>query len=166
LFLGLLLAFGGLSCARGSAERNPVVGVITPDYFRFRDVVPDDDPSEPGGGWRAVCIQAQVKHGNSGAKTACEFEVGVPLRTKNEGEISLELAQFAAASMANRAAREVMSDAQPGEMLAAPCRRFKAVYKAMLRTKISAAEVSECTTKGIEIVPFGITSDEPEPWKS
>ena len=166
LFLGVLLAFVGLSCARGSADRNPVVGVITPEYFRFRDVVPDDDPSKSSGGWRAVCIQARVEHGNSGAKTACQFEVGVPLRTEEEGEISLELAQFAAASMANRAAREIMSDAQPGEMLAELCRQFKVIYEAMLNAKITGARVGACRTEGIETVPFGITGGEPEPWKS
>ncbi|WP_224367276.1 hypothetical protein [Hyalangium versicolor] len=113
-----------------------------------------------------MCILAQIKHGNSGAKTACEFEVGVPLRTRKEGEISLEVAQFAAASMANRAAREVMADAQPGEMLAVLCKRFKVIYQEMLRAKITGARVRQCEEPGIETVPFGITGEEPAAWKS
>ncbi len=166
LILCLLLAAGGMSCASGASGRNPVTGVITPEYFRFREVVPDNDPSMPSGGWRAVCILAQIKHGDSGAKTACEFEVGVPLRTEKEGKIPLEMAQFAAASMANRAARDVMSDAEPGEMLAVLCKRFKVVYQEMLRAKISGAVVSQCRSAGIETVPFGITSEGTELWKS
>lgn len=75
----------------------------------------------------------------------------------------MEAAQFAAASMANRAARMVLSEAHPGEMFAVLCRRFIATYEPMLRTKISAAKVTACTTEGIETVPFGITSNEPVP---
>jgi hypothetical protein len=31
-----------------------------------------------------VCIHAQLKHGTSGAKTVCKFEVGLPLRTAKQ----------------------------------------------------------------------------------
>lgn len=162
LLLCLMVAYGGLSCTRDGPGRNPVIGVITPEHFRFRVAVSDDDPREPSGGWRAVCIHAQINHGDSGAKTVCKFEVGVPLRTQSEGEISLEEAQFAAASMANRAARTVLSEAHPGEMFAVLCKRFRDAYQPMLRTKIAGALVSECATEGIETIPFGITVD-PEP---
>jgi hypothetical protein len=157
-----LFACGGLSCANGGSGSNPVAGVITPEYFRFRDIVPDDDADAPSGGWRAVCIHAQIKHGDSGAKTVCRFEVGVPLRTQSEGKIPLEEAQFAAASMANRAARSVLSNAHPGEMFAVLCTRFKDAYQPMLRTQIHGALVGDCNTKGVEVVLFGITAD-PEP---
>ncbi|WP_224245636.1 hypothetical protein [Hyalangium gracile] len=141
-----------------------MVGVITPEYFRFRDVVADDDPSLPSGGWRAVCIHAQIKHGDSEARTVCKFEVGVPIRNMKQGEIPLEAARFAAASMANRAARMVLSQAHPGEMFAVLCTQFRGVYEPMLRTQIAGATVGECRTEGVEIVPFGITTaSEPTP---
>ena len=162
--LALGLVCGGMGCARGQPGRNSVVGVITPEYFRFRETVPDDEPQEPGGGWRAVCIHALIKQGDSDAKTVCKFEVGVPLRTRQQGEISLEDAQFAAASMANRAAREVLSQAHPGEMFAVLCTRFKMTYQLMLRAKYAGALVTECDIEGIETVPFGIElSKEPVP---
>jgi transcriptional regulator with GAF, ATPase, and Fis domain len=44
--------------AKGPSGPNLVDGVITPEYFRFRETVPDNDQQEPGGGWRAVCIHA------------------------------------------------------------------------------------------------------------
>jgi hypothetical protein len=157
--LNVLLACGGLSCTSGQPGSNPVAGVITPEHFRFRTVVPDNDRRAPSGGWRAVCIDAQIKHGDSGAKTACKFEVGVPLRTEDRGEIPIEEAQFAAASMANRAARMVLAKAHPGDMMAVLCSQFKAVYAPMLMTKVPGARVGECKTEGIETVSFGITPD-------
>jgi len=153
-----------LSCARGLSGPNPVIGVITPEYFRFRQTVADDDPQQPAGGWRAVCIHAQLKQGTSGAKTVCKFEVGLPLRTEDQGVIPLEDAQFAAAAMANRAVRDVMAHAHPGEVLAVLCKDFKKTYAAMLNAKYPGAKVSECESAGIETVPFGIkVGEEPEP---
>jgi hypothetical protein len=158
--LNLLCTYGGVGCAKGQPGANPVDGVITPEYFRFRETVPDDDREVDSGRWRAVCIHAQIKHGNSDAKTVCKFEVGVPLRTKAQGEILLEEAQFAAASMANRAARDVLSQAHPGEMHAVLCDRFKKTYEMMLREKYAGSRVRECRTAGIETVPFDISLGE------
>jgi hypothetical protein len=164
LVLSLSWACMGLSCARGQSGPNPVVGVITPEYFRFRQTVADDDLQQPGGGWRAVCIHAQLKQGTSGAKTVCKFEVGLPLRTEKQGEIPLEEAQFAAAAMANRAVRDVLSRAHPGEMLAVLCEDFKKTYSAMLNAKYFGAKVGECDSKKVETVPFGIKfGEEPNP---
>lgn len=132
------------------------MGVITPEYFRFREIVPDDDQQLPAGGWRAVCIHALLRHGDSEAKTVCKFEVGLPLRTKENREIPLGEAQLAAASMANRAVRDVLSRTHPGEMLAILCKDFKTTYQAMLRAKYAGALVRECMAAGIETVPFGI----------
>jgi len=164
LLLGLLCVCSGLNCAKGSSGPNAVDGVIYPEHFRFRVTVPDNDQQAPSGGWRAVCIHAQVKHGNSDAKTLCKFEVGIPLRTKADGEIPLEEAQFAAAAMANRAARDVLSRAHPGDMYSVLCRDFINTYNAMLDAKYRGALVSACVTKGIETVPFGYkVGEEPVP---
>jgi hypothetical protein len=153
-----------MSCARGQPGPNPVVGVITPEYFRFRETVPDEDPQDLAGGWRAVCIHALLRHGTSEAKTVCKFEVGLPLRTEEHREIPLGEAQLAAAAMANRAVRDVLSRSHPGEMLAVLCRNFKTTYAAMLNSKYEGARVGECRTPGIETVPFGIKlGEEPTP---
>ncbi len=49
-------------------------------------------------------------------------------------------------------------------MFAVLCKRFRDAYQPMLRTQIAGALVSECSTEGIETVPFGITVDsEPAP---
>lgn len=156
LLLHLVCGCIGMGCARGLSGPNPVIGVITPEYFRFREIVLDDDLELPGGGWRAVCIHAQLKQGNSGAKTVCKFEVGLPLRTAEHGEIPLEEAQLAAASMANRAVRDVLSQSHPGEMLAVLCKDFRTIYDAMLNATYKGARVRECKTAGVETVPFGV----------
>lgn len=165
LLLSVVSVWVELGCASGQQSGpNPVVGVITPEYFRFREVVPDDDRQDQAGGWRAVCIHALLRHGNSEAKTVCKFEVGLPLRTQAHREIPLEEAQLAASSMANRAARDVLSRSSPGEMLAVLCRNFKATYAAMLNAKYAGARVGECRIAGIETVPFGIKlGEEPVP---
>ncbi len=155
--LTLVVVIGLLGCTHGQPPFNPVDGYITPEYFRFREIVGAPRSADKPGGWRAVCIHAQIRHGNSGATTVCKFEVGVPIRTKDQGEIRLEDAQLFAAAMANRAAREVLGQADPGAMHAELCNRFKQTYELMLNTKFSGAKVGACMTEGTVTVPFGVS---------
>jgi hypothetical protein len=146
----LLLGVGGLSgCGTG---RNSVTGRITPAHFEFTTVV-EEEPGEPSG-WRAVCIHARITQGDSRATTACKFEVGLPLCNRQQGRISLEDAQDAAAEMANRAAYRVLSEARPGTMLATLCRDFKELYGVLLDEKFKGAKVGECKTRGVKVVHF------------
>jgi hypothetical protein len=48
------------------------------------------------------------------------------------------------------------SEAQPGEMIAILCRRFKEEYQKRLWENVAGARVSECRTRGIETVYFDI----------
>ena len=71
--------------------------------------------------------------------------------------------RLAAAAMANRAVRDVMGRAHPGEMLATLCEDFKKTYEAMLNAKYAGGKISGCKSMGIETVPFGIKlGEEPE----
>jgi len=155
--LTLVLAVGLSGCSHGQPPLNSVDGYIGPEYFRFREIVKAPRNADKPGGWRAVCIHAQINSGDSGATTVCKFEVGVPIRPKDQGEIRLEEAQFAAAAMANRAARDVLGSAHPGTMLAELCNRFKQTYELMLNTKFSGAKVGACMTEGTETVLFGVS---------
>ncbi|MFL5351656.1 hypothetical protein [Archangium sp.] len=149
----LLLGSGGLTgCATG---RNTVTGRITPAHFEFAKVVRKSGPKKEPGGWWAVCIHARITMGDSGATSICKFEVGMPVRNRGQGEISLEDAQEAAATMANRAMYKVLSEADPGVMHVIHCNNFKTLYNLMLKEKISGAEVSACdATQGAKIVHF------------
>lgn len=141
----------GMGCAHNS---NPVAGRITPGHFEFTTVVSPrrGDPY----GWRAVCIHARITHANSGATDACKFEVGLPVYNQEQREVPLEVAQFVAADVANRASYKVLSEAHPGEMMAVLCRRFKTLYQEMLKEEVKGARVGDCSTKGVKTVHFGI----------
>ena len=148
-------AVGGLTgCATG---RNTVTGRITPAHFEFTKVVETSGPEDEPGGWWSVCIHARITMGDSGAITICKFEVGVPVRNGPQGEISLEFARAAAASMANRAMYKVLSEAHPSEMLGIHCRNFTKLYLLMLDEKVKGSRVRQCMMQGVKTVHF----DEP-----
>ncbi len=148
LWTGLVLA----GCVHG---RNTVAGHITPEHFRFTTVVAVDSRTLPDG-WRAVCISARITEGDSGATDICKFEVGLPMRTGQQGDISLSEAQWLSAEMANQAAQSILAEARPGEMIAVHCIQFKRRYERLLKEEIAGARVSECRTPAIETVPFDI----------
>ncbi|RYZ15722.1 MAG: hypothetical protein EOO70_06150 [Myxococcaceae bacterium] len=146
-------ALGQSGCAHG---RGLVIGRITPEHFRFKTVVAVDAAELQPDGWRAVCIHARITEGDSGATDVCKFEVGVPIRNTQQGEVPLEVARQVVASLANAAAHEILSKAQQGEMIAILCRRFKDKYERLLRERIAGARVSECQTPGLDPIYFDI----------
>ncbi len=141
----------GVGCVH---EPNRITGRITPKHFEFTTVVQPrrEDPY----GWRAVCIHARITHGDSGATDACKFEVGLPIYNQQQREVPLEVAQFVAADIANRASYKVLSEAHPGEMMAVLCRRFKALYQELLKEEVRGARVGDCSTRGVKVVHFGL----------
>jgi hypothetical protein len=152
--LSVLLFVGHLGCARGL---NTVTGQITSSHYRFKTVVEISKRNRlHPDGWRAVCIHARITEGDSGATDVCKFEVGLPLRNEDQGDVPLELAQLESARTANRAAHQVLSEAHEGEMIAVLCLQFKARYERMLQDEIAGARVSQCETEGIETVYFDI----------
>lgn len=85
--------------------------------------------------------------------------MGLPVFTKERGEIPLEEAQQTAAELANRAVYRILSRAHPGEMLAVLCNDFKLLYEALLDEWIDGARVSQCVTRGVKVVHFGVSDD-------
>ncbi|WP_205525826.1 hypothetical protein [Pyxidicoccus trucidator] len=148
----LLASTGLVGCVHGS---NSVAGRISPEHFRFKTVVTLDSQTLPDG-WRAVCIIARITEGDSGATDVCKFEVGLPLRNAQRGDVPLMDARWISAELANHAARSVLAEARPGEMIAVHCIQFKRRYERMLKDEIAGARVSECRTPGIETVHFDI----------
>lgn len=138
----------------GGTGPNPTTGFITPEHFRFHTV---RRAKEPGpGGWQAVCIHATVKNSSTADVTACQFEVGMPVRSGRDGELVLLEAQRRCAYWANRAAHAVLSRANPGELTAVLCNQFKVTYSVLLSEAIAGATVSMCRTPGLVpvILPF------------
>ncbi len=81
----------------------------------------------------------------------------MPLRSHRDPlYLGPDRARLLAATRANRAAFEVLSQAHPQEPLAALCLRFRAHYQLLLREEIGGSRVSACYSKGLEPVPFDI----------
>lgn len=156
----VLLGPGGLlGCAgagAGGAGPNIVTGLITPAHFRFKTVNALGARKDPAG-WRAVCINAVMNNRNTGNTTMCKFEVGVPLRNREQGDVPLADAQNTCAEKANEAARLVMRNAPPGALTARVCQQFKEEYEVLLGEAIAGARVSECRIPGLETVVFDVT---------
>jgi len=147
----LLVVALALACSR------LVVGLITPEHFQFAEVVHLDDDGDPGG-WQAVCILATMRNGNTGQDMICDFQVELPLRTREQGIITQELARTAAATAANKTAYQLLSQLEAGEMLGMICQRFRPMMQAWLGTAIRGARVMKCDQKkGVPTVRF----DEP-----
>ena len=133
---------------------------ITPDYFRFADIVPAD---EHGGGWRAVCIKARVgqriaqpqgRLASPDQVITCDFEFGTPLWNEDHGVVSLEYAQRVSAEVANHSAYKVLEYNTSGIVTAGLCERIKDVMNIYLGGRIVGSSVKRCTgTIGRKPVP-------------
>lgn len=152
---GLLFTANCATSGPGGTGPNAVTGLITPDLFKFKTINRTGRGKQPGG-WRAVCIHAFITHGNTGASTLCDFEVSVPGRTGKEGDIDVEDARQFAANRANQAAYEILSQAQPGEMLAVLCYRFRRRYQELLKQDVGPALVSSCLSEGLTPIIFNL----------
>lgn len=75
----------------------------------------------------------------------CQFEVGIPLRTKLMGTLSERLAQRVAAEQGNEAAYAVLSRAlMPGMA----CQEFKQLYDKRMRAAIRGSRVrTDCDAR-------------------
>lgn len=147
----MLCLVGQIGCVRGGP--NVVTGGITPAHFRFKTVVPENTAGQPDG-WQAVCIRGDINNANTGDRFVCEFEVGLPLRNRQQGSISLEYAQQVSARNANDTAYALLATASPGAMSAMLCIDFRKGYEQKLKREISGARVRACMQEGIETVEF------------
>jgi len=136
-----LLLVGILSCSYGR-DHNVVTGWITPDYFNFQELValkPGDDE----GGWRAACVRATMRDGNSGSKVVCQIEVGIPIKTRKEGWISVTYAREVAAITANDVAYVVLSELGAGSMLGLACQQFKSGFERLFTFRFPGSRVRQ-----------------------
>ena len=154
------LAFVPLaSCAESDWNAQLRTGtMITPDYFRFAEIVPAD---EHGGGWRAVCIKAQIgqriaspagERASINTRAVCNIEFGTPLENRDQGKISLDHAQRVWADVANHSAYKVLQHTQG--VTSEVCRRVIDVMNIYITGRISGARAAHCgTTRWRKAVP-------------
>lgn len=121
-----------------------VIGEIPPSQFEFKSVVANQEKGEAGG-WRAA--QVMISLGRRTGVVVCQVEVGVPGRNF-AGGITVDIAQRAAASAANHAARVALG-AGAG-FSATLCRRFIEEMNAHLARAIPGSRVTPFTIEGLE----------------
>ncbi len=116
-----------------------VFGNIPPGTFEFATVLPYD--GDGPGGWQVA--QVVVLVGRLSAmypRTAiCEVEVGLPIVNRQQGFISVEMAQEASATAADEAARKVLGE--PRKPTGSACESFRRAMKESLRRLVRGATV-------------------------
>lgn len=136
----------------------PVNGLITPTYFRFVTITPQRKRGP--GGWRAACVLAQIKHGNTGDVYICQFGVEMPIENEENGPISTGYAQEKAAECANNAAYTVlakMREPTPPPLYTL-CTDIRDAYRGLLRDAIKGSRVMPTCDPKTEPVVFGIVA--------
>ncbi len=118
---------------------------FTPSDFAFAVVVPDDLQG-PAGGWQKSTVKPLFRDARSGTEInwTCTVDVGMPLRTEADGEISSSRARRLSARAANAASDAVMAT-RPTWLPAAFCPLFGAAMEAIL--KKSGASGARVTSK-------------------
>ena len=159
LILTILLAAavataGGCTDARWNASV-PTGTQITPDYFRFAEVFPERSE----GGWRAVCIRAQLgqriahpEGAHIDSAMTCAVEVGMPISTRELGQIPLGTAQRIAADEANAAAYDVLGRSHGVNEIV--CRQLIDELDRRLQIRIEKSSADKCGSTAVShLVP-------------
>lgn len=144
-----------LGCSYGR-DRNVVTGWITPDYFVFQEVVALKK-GEDAGGWRAACVRATMRDGDTGAKVVCEIEVGIPIKTQEHGWIGVNFARETAALTANQVAHTILSRRGAGSMLGIACEQFKDGFIEFFELRMKGSKVRRQCHGSLKPVDFDVT---------
>jgi hypothetical protein len=101
LLFTLLLTLLASGCA-ASRSITLIEGSLEPRNFRFVTIVKQrgDEP----GGWRAACLRVSITS-DTGEDIICQMGVDMPIKTKEDGLISLPAAQRIAAICGDTAAQ-------------------------------------------------------------
>lgn len=103
-----------------------VAGVhhFSPNIFKFVTTIPDDGSSEPGG-WQKASVSLSFNRwvGVLPESWTCpQITIGMPLRNKDQGTISAEMAASVSAELATEVSGVVMTDDIPQGIF---CHKFK-----------------------------------------
>lgn len=144
--LGVLAWLLG-ACAGGSTSV-PTGTLITPDFFQYATMVeaPEDGST---GGWRAVCIHAQVgqaiaepQGGQWNTSRQCSLQFEVPIINHQHGFITLRMAQRISADVANAVAYRVLT--REPALTVVTCDKLKRGMNKALDVAIRGSKVNHC----------------------
>jgi hypothetical protein len=133
----------------GAAQLACVGGHIPPSMFQFTNVVPYTPPGT--GGWKVAQVLILLGRISPvfSSTAVCEIEVGVPEKNV-KGWVTDEIAQAAAATAADEAARIVLREHQP---TALACQQFRNHMQSILGDRnfgtVPGATVTAFQTSGV-----------------
>ncbi len=131
----LLLLLSGCAAPRSVTL---VEGQLEPRHFRFVTIV-EQRGNDPGG-WRAACLHLPIQS-DTGDAIICRMGVDMPIKTEEDGFISLSLAQRIAANCANSAAQHALTATTLETPLGVACESFKNSFHLMLNAAIAGSRV-------------------------
>lgn len=106
-----MLLWLALMCLQGAcAGERAVFGTIPVDTFQFTTVVKDDGRGKAGG-WQVaqvVILLGRLSYMFPRA-SSCDIEVGVPIRSRKHGYITVEHAQLESATASDKAAHDILT---------------------------------------------------------
>lgn len=146
VLLSVLLCWLGSGCAAG------VAGTIPPAAFQFHKVVPRDDPE--AGGWKVAQTTITLTRisRTHPLQANCDVEIGVPMARREGGAVPDVVAQEAAATAADQAARYALSR-RPVTSVEL-CLLFVTELKRLLEERLKGARVRRFVEPGIPRTKF------------
>ncbi len=135
--LPLLLTLLSSGCAT-SRTVTLVEGALEPRNFKFVTIV-EQRGDEPGG-WRAACLRLPI-NSDTGDKIICKMGVDMPIRTAEDGLITLPAAQRIAAYCGNGAAQLAFASSAIETPMGILCEDFKAAFNLSLNSAVAGSRV-------------------------
>ena len=115
-----------------------VEGALVPGNFRFVTIV--KQRGEEPGGWRAACLRLPIKS-DTGDAILCNMGVDMPIRTKEDGLITLPAAQRIAANSGNAAAQIAFTPSTVETPMGILCETFKTEFHLTLDAAVGGSRV-------------------------
>jgi len=145
----LQVAVWGMLVLLACTGRNVPTGTrIGPESFQYATIFQAPEDKSPGG-WRAVCIKAQVSQTVANPQGIdfdmnheCDLEFGSPIVNRQHGHIPLRMAQHISAEVANDVAYTVLS--QELGVSAATCLKLKKSMNVAFDIAINGSTVTRC----------------------
>lgn len=115
-----------------------VEGALEPRSFRFVTVV--KQRGEEPGGWRAACLRLPIKS-DTGSSILCKMGVDMPIKTEEDGLITLPAAQRIAADSGNLAAQIAFAPTTIETPMGILCENFKTAFHMTLNDAVIGSRV-------------------------
>lgn len=115
-----------------------VEGALVPRNFRFVTIV--KQRGDEAGGWRAACLRLPIKS-DTGDAIICKMGVDMPIKTLEDGLITLPAAQRIAADSGNAAAQIAFAPTTIETPMGILCENLKTTFHLTLDAAVVGSRV-------------------------